>query len=185
MVYFKTNWIKDSNMWVIRKIRPWAVGGGILFLYFHFTYYEYLGRRVYFFNKYIDHRTTEEKQADANKYRSRWGYKPRYEPNLEISIKKDKYKNQSLKETLLDTPRIKGNPDSESRYVMDYDIEDPEKTREFSLAILEHSRVPGTFDYTIPQTQHSLFPDVEQEAYVNLNSSIKDTRLLQISKFTV
>ena len=22
MVYFKTNWIRDSNQWVIRKIRP-------------------------------------------------------------------------------------------------------------------------------------------------------------------
>jgi len=184
MVYFKTNWIKDSNQWVIRKIRPWVFGFTFLFFGYHFSIYEMLGRRVYLFNKYIDPRTPEEKQADANRFRSRWGYKPRYEPTLEISIKKEKYRNQSLKETLEDTPRIDGRSQERGSYEIDYDLQDPEKTREIYFAILEHSRVPGTFDYTIPQTQHTLFPDVEQEAYVTLNSNERDSRNLKLSKYS-
>lgn len=82
MVYYKTNWIRDSNQWVIRKIRPvsgifeilkifqwWVIGlGG--FLYFHFTIYEYLGRRVAFFNKWLDPRTETEKIEDAKKLKA-------------------------------------------------------------------------------------------------------------------
>lgn len=37
------------------------------FMYFHFTLYEYLGRRVSFFNRYFDTRTEAEKIADAKK----------------------------------------------------------------------------------------------------------------------
>ena len=184
MVYFKTNWIQDSNRWMIRKIRPWVFLGGGGFIFYHFTMYEYLGRRIAFFNKYLDPRTENEKQEDANRYRSRFGYKPRYEPNLEISIKNEKYKNQTLKETLYDTPRIDKNNQIINRptYEKDYGLEDPETTREFCLAWLEHARKPGSFDYTIPQTQHSLFPDVEQEAYVTINS--KDTNKFNISKYS-
>ena len=60
MVYFKTNWIQDSNRWVIRKVRPWVFlsFGGALF--FTFTYYEYLGKRVVYV------------------YRATKGYKVRY-----------------------------------------------------------------------------------------------------------
>jgi hypothetical protein len=179
MVYFKTNWIKDSNQWVIRKIRPWTIlifGGWFAF---SFTYYEFLGKRVAFTNKYLDPRTPEEKQRDANKYRSRWGFKARYEPNLDISIKKEKYKNQDLKETFLDTPRLEISKNQP--LYKELGLEEPEKTREMFYALLEHSRRPGTFDYTIPQTQHAVFPDVEQEAYVTLNS--KDSRKLAISKY--
>jgi hypothetical protein len=70
MVYFKTNWIRDSNQWVIRKIRPWAWGIGFGGLYFHFTIYEYLNRRVAFFNRWLDMRTEDEKKRDAEKLRS-------------------------------------------------------------------------------------------------------------------
>ena len=186
MVYFKTNWIQDSNRWVIRKVRPWvylSLGG---FFIFHFTYYQYLGRRVVFFKKYLDWRTPEELQKDADNQRSRFGYKPRYEPTLEISIKKQKYQKENLIDTIKDTPRInsKANNPKIGSYEDHYGIEDPEKTRKFCLVLLEHARTPGTFDYTIPQTQYSLFPDVEQEAYFTFGSNNKDSRKLQISKFS-
>lgn len=187
MVYFKTNWIQDSNRWVIRKVRPWvflAFGGA---LFFTFTYYEYLGRRVVFIRKYIDSRTDQEKQHAADNLRSRFGYKPRYEPSLEISIKKEKYSKQNLVETFNDTPRLKADQEYYKplpSYKRFYDIESPEKSREMYFALLEHARKPGSFDYTIPVTQHSLFPDVEQEAYVTLGSKEKDSRRFCISKFS-
>lgn len=43
------------------------MGGG---LFFHFTLYEYHGRRVVFKNKYLDWRTEDEKRKDAEKLRS-------------------------------------------------------------------------------------------------------------------
>lgn len=185
MVYFKTNWIKDSNQWVIRKIRPWAWGLGIAYFAYNFTMYEYLGRRVALVRKYFDPRTEEEKKKDAEIKRSRWGYSPRYEPSLERSIKKRKYETQTLEETISDTPRMETSKSyikNRAHFIDDHNIQTPEKTREYFYAMLEHSRVPGTFDYTIPQTQHAVFPDVETQAYVTLNSN--DHRKLQISKFS-
>lgn len=185
MVYFKTNWIKDSNQWMIRKVRPWfllvAVGGFV----YHFTIHEMLARRVAFFNKYIDPRTPQEKQNDSNLYRSRFGYKPRYEPSLPISIKKEKYANQSLKEMVEDTPRLESNVERKNYGVFDkyHNLESPEITRKFALALLEHARAPGTFDYTIPVTYHAVFPDVEQEAYVTLNSKERDSNRFNIGKY--
>lgn len=182
MVYFKTNWIKETNQWIIRKVRPfaWSLVAG--YFIFHFTYYEYLGRRVAFFNKHLDPRTDVEKQKDAIKYRTRFGYKPRYEPSLEISIKKEKYAKQDLKEILEDTPRLYNDSKEKPDFEKAYGLEAPEKTREFFYAILEHARKPGTFDYTVPQTQHAVFPDVQQEGYVTLNSN--QSKGLIISKFT-
>jgi hypothetical protein len=70
MVYYKTNWVRDSNQWVMRKIRPAAWGIGFGALYFHFTLYEHLNRRVAFWNKWLDFRTEEEKQRTADKLRT-------------------------------------------------------------------------------------------------------------------
>lgn len=184
MVYFKTNWIKDCNQWVIRKVRPLVFIPGIAYFLYNFTIHEYLGRRVVLWRK-LDPRTEEELQKDAEKYRSRWGYYPRYEPSLDRSIKKRKYELQSLEETINDTPRLNAHKTAyhTPTYRDDFGIEKPEKTRELFYAILEHSRRPGTFDYTQPQTQFSLFPDIETQAYVTLNSE-NDHNRLQISKFS-
>ena len=84
MVYYKTNWIRDSNQWVMRKVRPvskiennfklivlqFAWGAGLGMLYFHMTLYEHLNRRVALWNKWFDIRTDEEKQHDAERLRS-------------------------------------------------------------------------------------------------------------------
>jgi hypothetical protein len=47
------------------------------------------------------------------------------------------------------------------------------------MTILDHARVPGYFDYTQPQTYHALFPDVEQEAFVEVGGNYHNK--LQIS----
>jgi hypothetical protein len=185
MVYFKTNWIKDSNQWVIRKIRPWAYGGGILFFAYHFTQIEYLGRRVVLFKNYFDPRSEKEKLKAAEEKRSRWGYQPRFEPTLERSIKKRKYDQQTLEEMVNDTPRIDSQSEYfhlRSTYVDDYNITDTKDVKELFYALLEHAREPGAFDYTQPQTHHAVFPDVETQAYVTLNSN--QHRKLKISKFS-
>jgi hypothetical protein len=184
MVYFKTNWIKDSNQWVIRKVRPWVFGAGILYFVYNFTIYEMLGRRVVLFRK-LDPRTEKELQEDANKHRSRFGYMPRYEPTMDRSIKRKKYDAQTFEEMINDVPRLKTHKESLEipNYVDDFGLEKPEKTRELYYALLEHSRTPGAFDYTKPQTKHSLFPDVEIQGYVTLGSK-SDHNKLQISKFS-
>lgn len=185
MVYFKTNWIKDSNQWVIRKIRPWVFAGFFFFYVHHFTQYEYLGRRVVLWKNYFDPRTEKEKLEAAEKKRSRWGYHPRYEPTLERSIKKRKYDNQTLEEMINDTPRIdietKPKPNQRPEFIDDYKIEDPKNVKNLFFAVLEHAREPGAFDYTQPQTHYAVFPDVEPQAYVTLNS--RSNKKLQISKW--
>jgi hypothetical protein len=50
------------------------------------------------------------------------------------------------------------------------------------MTLLEHSRMPGAFDYTQPQTYYSLFPDIEQEAYVEIGGD--KHKLLAISNFS-
>jgi hypothetical protein len=47
------------------------------------------------------------------------------------------------------------------------------------MTILDHARTPGVFDYSQPQTYHGFFPDVEQEAYVEIGGN--HHRKLQIS----
>ena len=112
---------------------------------------------------------------------SNFGYRPRYEPQLKRSIKKRKYEQQTLKEALVDTPRLLTQSEK-SPYTRDYGIDDPELTNSLYLTILDHARVPGSFDYTQPQTYHAVFPDVEQEAYVVIGG--KEHRKLKISGFS-
>ena len=139
--------------------------------------YEYLNRRVAFFNKWLDFRTEEEKQRDADKWRSNFGYYPRYEPKLHKSLKRRKYDLQTLEETLNDTPLL--NTSDVASYRKAYNIEDPEQMEVIYMTLLDHARTPGLFDYTQPQTYHAVFPDVEQEAYVEIGG--KSHRKLQIS----
>ena len=82
---------------------------------------------------------------------------------------------------MLDTPRLLTN--KIATYTKNFGIEDPEKTRSFFYVALDHARMPGTFDYTQPQTYHAVFPDEEQDAYVELNG--KSHRKLAISNYTV
>lgn len=182
MVYFKTNYIKECNTWVIRKVRPFVFPAMFGFLYIHFTLYDFLGRRVMFYRKYLDWRTNDEKNIDAKNQTSNFGYRPRYEPTYERSIKKRKYEGQTLQESLLDTPRLVTNY-NKSCYTQDYGIDDPEETDSFFFTALDHARRPGTFDYTQPQTYHAVFPEIEQEAYVTVGGT--QHRKLKISNFSI
>lgn len=111
---------------------------------------------------------------------SKFGYKPRYEPRLHRSLKRRKYETQSFEELVHDTPRLLTN--NVSNFKRDYEIEDPEEVEKMFLTLLEHSRVPGWFDYSQPQTYHSLFPDIEQNAYVEIGGN--KHRKLAISNFS-
>ena len=109
-----------------------------------------------------------------------WGYRARYEPTLERSIKKRKYDQQTFEEKINDTPRLLTN--NNARFTRDYEIREPEKMDNLYLTILDHARAPGTFDYTLSQTYHAFLPDIEQDAYVEINGT--KHRKLAISDFS-
>ena len=96
------------------------------------------------------------------------------------SIKKRKYEQQTLEETVNDTPRLITN--NYANFYRDYNINEPEKMDKLYLTILEHARQPGAFDYTKPQTFYALLPDIDQEAYVEIGGN--KHRKLAISDFS-
>ena len=77
-----------------------------------------------------------------------------------------------------DTPLIKKN--GFSHYKKHFNMEEPEDFMIKFNTLLEKSRVPGHFDYTQPQTYHTLFPEIEQVNFVTMggethrNLSISD-----------
>jgi hypothetical protein len=101
---------------------------------------------------------------------SNFGYYPRYEPKLHKSLKRRKYDLQTLEETFNDTPRLITS--NKASYKRAYNIEDPEEIDVVYWTILDHARCPGYFDYSQPQTYHALFPDIEQEAYVEIGGNV-------------
>lgn len=47
----------------------------------------------------------------------------------------------------------------------------PKEIRTVVSIASEHNRQPGAFDYNVPQTFYSLFPEIEQETYITLGGS--------------
>ncbi len=92
MVFHITNYMRETNVWMIRKMRWifWSIAGAIPF--YRNTYWDYLGRRVAWKEKLFA-KTEEEQREKAIKDRGNWGYKPRYEPVYNFSIKQKKYAN--------------------------------------------------------------------------------------------
>ena len=79
MVFHVMNYMRETNVWMIRKMR-WMLWGFVGFIpFFRNTYWDYIGRRVGWYS-YFDKRTPDERQRDANELRADWGYHPRYEP---------------------------------------------------------------------------------------------------------
>jgi hypothetical protein len=63
----------------------------------------------------------------------------------------------------------------------DFGYDDPLTTKSLYYTVLDHARAPGDFDYTVPQTYHAVFPDVEQQLYVEINGN--NHKGLKISAF--
>jgi hypothetical protein len=48
---------------------------------------------------------------------------------------------------------------------------EPKEVRTIVAIASEHNRQPGAFDYNVPQTFYSLYPEIEQETYITLGGS--------------
>jgi hypothetical protein len=47
---------------------------------------------------------------------------------------------------------------------------EPKKVRDAIMILKEHNRIPGVFDYSVPQFFYSTFPEIEAESYVTIGS---------------
>ena len=144
MVFHITNYMRETNVWMIRKMRwiLWSVFGFVPF--YRNTYWDYLGRRSAWRDYY--HGTEDEKRAYWEGQKGDWGYHPRFEPKLPFSIKTNKYANQSREEAIRDTPRIKVAEDRDEQQK----IVKREDVHSLVMIAREHNRVPGSFDYRYP-----------------------------------
>lgn len=172
MVFHVTNYMRETNVWMIRKCR-WVFWSFGLFLpaYRNF-YWDYLGRRVAW-KDYFSGMTEEEKKQKAENERADWGYKPRYTPTYDFSIKARKYAEQTTEERFADHPRIVTGHIREDRE----GLLRPKEVRTLVAIASEHNRVPGAFDYTVPQTFYSLYPEIDQETYITLGGSAAKRRV--------
>ena len=91
MVFHVTNYMRETNVWMIRKMR-WILWGSIGFVpLYRNTYWDYLGRRVAWKDYFGWWGTEEQKKEEAERLRADWGYHPRYEPKYSFSLKARKY----------------------------------------------------------------------------------------------
>ena len=124
MVFHVTNYMRETNVWMIRKMR-WILWGMCLSTpIYRNTYWDYLGRRVAWRDSLGFWGTEEEKKAKNEEDSASWGYHPRYEPVYDFSIKSRKYSSQSDLEKLQDTPRLspQGNLNSKHGTVPARDV---------------------------------------------------------------
>ena len=157
---------------MIRKGR-WLLWGFCTFIPLYRTFYwDFLGRRVAWKN-YYSGKSEEEKRQEAEKDRANWGYKPRYEPTYDFSIKKRIHDGQTRAEKFADHPRIVTGHTREMREGMAA----PKEIRTLVSIASEHNRQPGVFDYNVPQTFYSLYPEIEQETYITLGGSAAKRRV--------
>ena len=106
MVFHVTNYMRETNVWMIRKMR-WIFWGGVMAVpIYRCTYWDYLGRRVAWRDSLGFWGTEEEKKAKAEADVGNWGYHPRYEPVYSFSLKARKYENQTDLERVNDHPRL-------------------------------------------------------------------------------
>jgi len=77
MVFHITNYMRETNVWMIRKMR-WILWGGVAFvpLYRNF-YWDYHGRRVAF-KKWWYGLSEAQLREQAENSKADWGYHPRY-----------------------------------------------------------------------------------------------------------
>lgn len=92
MVFHITNYMRETNVWMIRKMRWifWSIAASVPF--YRNVYWDFLGRRVAW-REAFDNRSEKEKIADAEAKRGDWGFKKRYTPVYDFSLKTQKYAN--------------------------------------------------------------------------------------------
>ena len=79
-----------------------------------------------------------------------------------FSLKSRKYETQTDREKVLDTPRMRTNGNQYGNK----NLEDPGQVKTLCSIMLEHNRMPGSFDYNYGQNFYSHNADVDQEAYL-------------------
>ena len=165
MVFHTTNYMRETNVWMIRKMRwiLWCTFGFIPF--YRNVYWDYLGRRAAWYDSMFMG-TEADKKAYWESMKGDWGYHPRYEAKLPFSIKTAKYANQTREEAIRDTPRVVSNENVLKRKgVMTF-----EEVNSIVMIAKEHNRIPGSFDYRYPQTFYSTYPQIDQESYITLGA---------------
>ena len=156
MVFHVTNYMRETNVWMIRKMR-WILWGTFGFIpVYRWVYYDHLNRRVAWRNHWSS-KTPEERQREANEAKRDWGYRPRYVPTYFFSIKARKYAEQSAEEKLYDTPRLV----SSGVYQKKEGIVHPKDVRDYEQVMKEHNRIPGATDYNFPQERYTILPGVD------------------------
>ena len=162
MVFHITNYMRETNVWMIRKMR-WILWGFVSAVpIYRNTYWDFLGRRVAWRDHLGFWGTEEEKKAEAEPLKAPWGYKPRYEPVYDFSLKARKYENQTDMERVMDAPRLNPAGNQHTRK----QIMEPQDVKTFVQIAMEHNRVPGVFDYNYGQNFYSHHNDIDQEAYL-------------------
>ena len=100
MVFHVTNYMRETNVWLIRKMR-WILWGVCPSTpIYRNTDWDFLGRRVAWRDSLGFWGTEAEKKEKAEKDSANWGYHPRYEPVYDFSIKSRKYSSQTDLEKL-------------------------------------------------------------------------------------
>ena len=162
MVFHITNYMRETNVWMIRKMR-WILWGMVSAVpIYRMTYWDHLGRRVAWKDQLGWYGSEEEKKSKAEELRANWGYVPRYEPVYNFSMKAQKYSQQTERERVLDTPRLSPNGAFNEKNKM----HEAKDVRTFIQILREHNREPGVFDYNAGQNFYSTFPEIDQEAYL-------------------
>ena len=168
MVFHICNYMRETNVWMIRKMRWifWSIGASIPI--YRNVYWDYLGRRVAWKDS-LSGKSEEEKRAEAEALRADWGYRPRFTGKYPFSIKTRKQAEQTREEAMRDTPRLRTAETQDKRmgFMRHSDVQS------IVMIAREHNRSPGAFDYTQPQTFYSTFPDIDQETYVTLGANQK------------
>jgi hypothetical protein len=86
MVFHVTNYMRETNVWMIRKMR-WILWGFVSATpIYRCTYWDTLNRRTAYRDYYLGGDETFKKEKNES-LKANWGYKPRYDPVYEFSLK--------------------------------------------------------------------------------------------------
>jgi hypothetical protein len=165
MVFHVSNYMRETNVWMIRKCRWifWSLFFAVPI--YRNTYWDYLGRRQAWY-EYLKGESEAERIAKAESLRADWGYRPRYDAKYDFSIKTAKYAAQTREESLRDMPRLH----VQAGRMKQEKLVEPKQVRDFIMIVSEHNRQPGVFDYNYPQNFFSTHPEIEYDSFVTIGA---------------